>query len=105
MTVRLFLLLAVLMMPMMAVAQTVDQEDIVVTAQVGRIGVSLGRNDAGQTTCSLTRSSGNIAIDNALCKRASHCMKRGEPNRTALEACLVRQKKALISAWLKGARS
>ena len=88
-----------------AVAQTVAENEIVVTAQVERVGLTLGHDADGRTTCGLTRSSGDVAIDNAMCRRASRCMKRGEVDRDRLEACVARQKKALTAAWLRGDRS
>ena len=86
-----------------AAAQT-DPDEIVVMAQVERAGVTLGHDDAGRTTCGLIRSSGDTAIDNALCRRASRCVKRGEIDRAPLEICLAGQRKQLVAAWLRGER-
>ena len=105
MIVRSLLLLAALAPATIAAAQTAAEAEIVVTAQVERIGLTLGRDDAGRTTCGLTRSSGDAAIDDAMCRRAARCIKPGEIDRTALDACLAKQKQALVAAWLKGERS
>ena len=105
MMVRAFLLAAAMLSAGIAVAQTVPDDEIVVTAKVERLALTLGRDDQGRTTCGLSRSSGDVAIDEAMCRRASRCGKRGGIDRPALDACIAGQKKALVAAWLKGERS
>jgi hypothetical protein len=87
-----------------ASAQADADSEIVVSAQIERVALTLGRDDQGRTTCSLTKSSGDPAIDSAVCKRASHCMKPGAIDLPKLDKCIDGQKQALIAAWMKGER-
>jgi hypothetical protein len=88
-----------------APVSTDTESEIVVTAQVERASLTLGRDADGRTTCSLSRSSGDPAIDSALCKRASRCIKPGAIDVAKLDACIVKQKSALVAGWMKGVRS
>ena len=88
-----------------AAAQTAPDAEIVVTGQIERISLSLGRDAEGRTTCGLNRSSGDAAIDQAMCRRAARCVKRGPIDAGAIDACIAKQKKALTAAWLRGERS
>ena len=100
-----WLVLVALASASVAAAQPVADGEIVVTAKVEQLSLTLGRDAAGRTTCGLSRSSGDVAIDEAMCRRASRCMKRGEIDRAALDICIAGQKKALVAAWLRGERS
>ncbi len=102
---RYVLIAATLVSASVAAAQPVGDDEIVVTAKVERLALTLGRDDQGRTTCGLSRSSGDAAIDEAMCRRASRCIKRGEIDRAVLDACVAAQKKALVAAWLRGDRS
>lgn len=100
------LLLVSLALASAASAQTeADAEIVVIARKVAQVGITLGRDAEGRTTCGLTRSSGDVRIDDAMCRRASRCMKPKMTAQAEIDACIAKQRKALVRAWAKGERT
>ncbi|MBU0556006.1 MAG: hypothetical protein KKD64_16645 [Alphaproteobacteria bacterium] len=66
--------------------------DVVITAQLARMQIALGRDPQGRVTCATTISSGDLALDEAICKRAARCMKKKPQPAEVLSACVDKQK-------------
>lgn len=75
-------------------------EDIVVIGRlVGSVQMTLGRDAAGRTTCSLNRSSGNPRVDAAVCRKASRCLPRRPLPGARMEACIADARRAVVREW------
>lgn len=79
------------------------EDEIVVTAKVNRIRMTLGRNAQGEAFCRLERSSGDPAIDDATCREAAKCVKKKPMTGAQMDACLAKRKRAIIRQWSKKA--
>lgn len=79
------------------------QDEIVVTAKVNRIRMTLGRTPEGKAFCRLDQSSGDRAIDDATCREAAKCVKKKPMTGAQMDACLAKRKRAIIRQWSKKA--
>lgn len=106
---------AMLALSLLAVAVTApppdaaDEADIVVLGQrLQGASVIVSRNDRGRFQCGLSRSTGLAKLDEALCRTATACVRKGAGTADAVNACVTARKPALLDevrAFLKARRS
>jgi hypothetical protein len=82
-------------------AETVPDEEIVVTAKVNRIKITLGRDAQGKVACQLNQSSGDVTIDSAVCREAAKCVGKKPVPQAKMEACIDKRKNALVKRWTR----
>jgi hypothetical protein len=97
-------ILAILLAAATAVPAT-DDELVVIARKVDSITLNLGRDAEGHTTCGVSRSSGDVAIDAKLCTIAAKCIKPGPIDEAAVHACVDGKKRKLVAALAKQSQS
>jgi hypothetical protein len=92
-----------------AAPESADEQDIVVVAKrLDGVTASITRNAQGKFQCGLSRSTGVINLDDALCKTATKCVRKGASTVEAVNACVTKRKPALLEdvrALLKARKS
>ncbi len=81
-----------------------SDDEIVVTAKIERIRMTLGRTPQGKAFCRLDQSSGDPAIDDATCREAAKCVKKKPMSEAQMNACLADRKRAIVKRWTQKRR-
>lgn len=88
-----------------APASVVSEDEIVIIARkVDSVAITLGRDGEGHTTCGISKSSGDLAIDEKLCLIAAKCVKPGPIDEAAVHSCVEARKPKLVAALAKASR-
>jgi len=90
-----------------AVAQ--EEPDIVVIGKrLESVTASIARDARGKLQCAVSQSTGLARLDDALCKTATKCVRKGARTADAINACVAARKPALldeVKSLLKARRS
>ncbi|CAN5474529.1 hypothetical protein BH10PSE12_BH10PSE12_16460 [soil metagenome] len=83
--------------PAAAEAVPPAQDDIVVIArQLAAVSVWLAPDAKGQLSCGMNMSSGDVALDEKLCKAAAQCWKKGATAAPDMKNCIETRKPTLL---------
>lgn len=98
------MILAVMLLATMQVAplQEPTPEEVVVTGsrlRRAQYGMSVNRI-TGAIRCRISQSSGDPAIDRAVCDIGRHCARTARRTREAIEACVEERRRAFIATYV-----
>jgi hypothetical protein len=91
--------------PAAAIPDAAPDEIVIMARKLRSITLTLGRDEAGHTTCGIYRSSGDDRLDAAMCRRAARCLPRTPLPAAQRDACLDRQRAAIVAMARKGMAS
>ncbi|HWI87334.1 MAG TPA: hypothetical protein VNT42_13560 [Sphingomonas sp.] len=88
--------------PSAAAPDAKPDEIVIMARKLRNITLTLGRTEDGRSTCGIDRSSGDSQLDAAMCRRAARCLPRKPLAPAKLDACLDRQRAAIVAMARKG---
>ena len=91
------IMLAVLAAAQVAAAPAAEDEIVVIGRRFAQTAVIVGKDARGRLTCDLTASSGNVRLDERLCRTASKCVIKGATDNAVVKACIDRKKPDLFA--------
>ncbi len=97
--------LLALTVPAAATPDAMPDEIVIMARKLRAITLTLGRTEDGHTTCGIDHSSGDDRLDAAMCRRAARCLPRKPLASAELDACLDRQRAAIVAMARKGMAS
>ncbi|MEL6709125.1 MAG: hypothetical protein AAFP79_12655 [Pseudomonadota bacterium] len=71
--------------------------EIVVLGQVRSLQANVGQGPDGQWYCSLNVSTGRPSLDERFCKAVTKCVRKGASDDTAVDECIRKTRKRLVS--------
>jgi hypothetical protein len=94
------LLLALLVFQTPAVP-AVEDEIVVIGRRLEQASVNVSKDKQGRFYCSMSVTSGNVKLDERLCRAASKCVMKGASNSDAVRVCIDRKKPKLLAQFIK----
>jgi hypothetical protein len=86
-------------------AMATPDDIIVVTAQIERIRMTLGRDEQGWPACQIDTSTGDDRLDEVMCRESVKCVKAKPLPLDAMQACLNKRRNVVIERWARGRRT
>jgi hypothetical protein len=94
------LLLALLLFQTPA-APVVEDEILVIGRRLEQATVNVSKDKQGRFYCSMDVSSGNVKLDERLCRAAAKCVMKGASTSDAVRACIDKKKPKLLAQFIK----
>jgi hypothetical protein len=95
----------ILLMALLALQTSVDpsaeDEILVIGRRFEQASATVSRDAQGRYSCSMTVTSGNVKLDERLCRAAAKCVMKGASNSDGVKTCINRQKPKLLARFLK----
>ena len=84
---------------LLAAAPTPPEPDeiVVIANRLKSLSVFVTRDPQGSDHCNLSQSTGLGALDEALCKAVTKCVRKGNASQDAVSACVARSKPSLLA--------
>jgi hypothetical protein len=79
----------------------VEDEIVVIGRRLEQASVNVSKDKQGRFYCSMSVSSGNVKLDETLCRAAAKCVMKGASNSDAVRACIDKKKPKLLAQFLK----
>ena len=98
------MIVALLLAAAVAAPAPAEDEIVIIARKVDSVAITLGRDGEGHTTCGISKSSGDLAIDEKLCLIAAKCVKPGPVDEAAVHSCVEARKPKLVAALAKASR-
>lgn len=94
-----------MMLSAILLAMATPDAEIVVTAQIERIRMTLGRDEQGRTACRIDTSTGDDRLDEVMCRESVKCVKAKPLPLEAMQACLDKRRDHVVARWVRGRKN
>ena len=96
----LLALAALLVSQAPAAAPSAEDPIVITSSRLDRVRFNLSISRlTGRMKCTVTRSSGDPAIDAYMCEVGKYCARTSRKTRAAIEQCIAEQKKAYLARF------
>lgn len=93
------LLLAAVALAQVTGAPAPADEISVIGRRFDQMSATVRRDGQGRYTCNLSATSGDLRLDERLCKAATACVRKGALDKAQVTACIERKKPSIFEAF------